>query len=132
MEFKTSLYKCPECGSTGDQYHWVHDSMEGLICGDCGVSVKFAIEREADWVSVAAYDTAQRYGGPEEGGWYYTTGTRIDETLRNFVKEDFDQVEAYIKMLEERYGDYGEGVTICTRTDGMIYAGFPANRPYYC
>jgi hypothetical protein len=25
------------------------------------------------WVNV--YDVVQRYGGPEEGGWYYDTGT---------------------------------------------------------
>lgn len=37
---------------------------------------------------VAAYDRALRYGGPEEGGWWYDAGclVRVLRTFRNADK----------------------------------------------
>ena len=36
---------------------------------------------------VAAYDCSQRYGGPEEGGWWYDSGQLV-RALRIFRNED--------------------------------------------
>jgi hypothetical protein len=48
--------------------------------------------------TVAWFSTAQAYGGPEEGGWWYDTGAPL-RVVRTFRNED--QAYTYCRRLNE-------------------------------
>lgn len=63
--------------------------------------VIIAEQPEADkWWKVAAYLIELRYGGPEEGGWWYRAGDRV--TIEGFEEiQTFHNEEAAQEYLEK-------------------------------
>ena len=100
--------------------------------------------------TVAVYTEDQAYGGPEEGGWWYTTGNLIynlEEGCKNgalpqiFAKRE-DAVAAAAKLTEgplERINHYRPAIS-SVRSQGRYVArvcdeypepSFPKERPHY-
>jgi hypothetical protein len=76
---------------------------------------------------VNVHEETKQYGGPEEGGWYYTKGLPL-EAVPVFSKEDSEYVE---KMLEGlRYMCYPDG-KLNIRTGCAIVKGYPKYPPIY-
>lgn len=46
----------------------------------------------ATFYAVAVYDTDSHYGGPEEGGWWYTDGPLVTVTAVGFDKEAMNEL----------------------------------------
>lgn len=83
---------------------------------------------------VNVYEVDRSYGGPEEGGWWYNTGTVV--LTKQF--DDEQQARAYADSLSEEYPNTG-------RSSSVIYSGgdyriyvedevgqdYPDHRPHY-
>lgn len=125
-----SRYKCPTCERVGEADQWVNDPYIGLCCGKCGEEVKFDVERPAEWWSIGVYSVGRAYGGAEEGGWWYDTGSIIDEwTVRGF--KVLEEARSYAIELERFYKDDKE-VRVKGFTEKLPVRGFPDRRPVYC
>lgn len=88
---------------------------------------------------VAVYRTSQSYGGPEEGGWYYTQGYLIRKAkrfkgphqlqrARRFAAKLNDHFQAFDRKHRIRFDD--------TRLSAKVFTGapvshFPLHRPHY-
>lgn len=114
---------------------------------------KAEIAKRPQFYTVAVYLIDKAYGGPEEGGWWYECGERIDEKLdtpdngniavpRIFTDED--EASEYTQDLQgrldvhfnaHRRSDIGsvlsEGRYVARMCDGYPEPGFPAVRPHY-
>jgi len=71
---------------------------------------------------VTAYRTSQAYGGPEEGGWWYTVYEPIETRL--VYKQDADDVQAEMQAKygpdrRERYKTYATPLTEREERDGV-------------
>ena len=114
-------------------------------------------EPEAAFWTVAIYDVALAYGGPEEGGWWYERGSRVDHVLEGVNPNDLLTVltgegtrltaeqEAYafadqLQNLLDATVNAGKRELHSVLSDGRYYAraypghppaGFPATRPHY-
>lgn len=93
---------------------------------------------------VAAYELGLAYGGPEEGGWYYGTGS-LEKVLYKFKTKAkaesalkrhrrlLEKLQAKNKGLREvssvlySGGRYGLQV----HREDKVPKGFPEYRPYY-
>ena len=86
--------------------------------------------------TVTVHETYQCYGGPEEGGWWYTKGWPV-QTICIFSKKQ--AVEAYIQYSDtyEVWDQPDLGLST-TRTNYDInfsddYAKvYPETKPHYC
>jgi hypothetical protein len=84
---------------------------------------------------VALYETWTRYGGPEEGGWYYECGEPI-KCICVFNKKQ--AIRAALQLQQEAQEEYGSerdelgwsNYRVCFER-GYPKA-FPQERPYYC
>jgi hypothetical protein len=85
---------------------------------------------------ITIHEAVLRYGGPEEGGWYYTQG----EPIRShciFSKKQ--AIQTYVKYFEE-YEIEGQPSLGDTTTYSNIELSFsnryaevyPKTRPHYC
>ena len=109
---------------------WCDDPYVGLCCEHCGNEVKHFEERDAGWWSVGVYETGRSYGGPEEGGWWYDTGSRIDDFhVRGF--EDLIAARKYKDELAKQYAD-DKDVRVLGFTEKLPVRGFPDRKPVYC
>lgn len=125
-----TVYQCPRCLVAGEAHVWVDDPYIGLCCGECGDEVKFSGERPATWWSVGVYETGRSYGGPEEGGWWYDTGSMIDHfRVRGF--DNFEEAKKYQRELRDHYAEE-KNIGIVGFTEKLPVAGYPARRPVYC
>ena len=86
--------------------------------------------------TVTVHETYQRYGGPHEGGWFYTQGYPI-QTVCIFNKKQ--AVAAYVKYSDEYevwdQPDLGISTTVSNYDINFSndYAqAYPTERPYYC
>lgn len=87
-----------------------------------------------DIVIAASYDVEQNYGGPEEGGWWYDSGTLVEMVACR--PEDRDSVVA---ALEEKYPRTNRRYSVHGGTDHDVHvytdkfpqAFFPAETPHY-
>jgi hypothetical protein len=92
--------------------------------------------------SVAVYRTDRRYGGSEEGGWWYDQSERIGKAARYF--EDKDAAYAYQDRINARFEreDRRAGLRPIWSVIGdpevraLVFEGSlpdcePAVRPYY-
>ena len=90
---------------------------------------------------VAAYDTSLAYGGPEEGGWWYDTGSLV-RVLRVLRSEEDAYTYAGRVNMRLRRADQRNGVRdkSSVLSDGVIEAyvfegtapeSFPTSRPRY-
>ena len=88
------------------------------------------------WLTV--YHVQPAYGGPEEGGWWYNVGERleyVDVTGRDLHDAVMELVAKYDHMNDSR-GLYSVISTGVIRIEGATrYIGpkyTPETRPYYC
>lgn len=86
------------------------------------------------WYAVV-YEVDRAYGGPEEGGWYYSTGQVVHQVICSTEHE----ADTAAEKLEELFPNNGT-------SSSVMYAGgdyrvsvqkspgkdYPENRPYYC
>lgn len=125
-----SQYECDKCKLVGEAERWVDDPYVGLCCGECGEQVRHDHERVATWWSVGVYETGREYGGPEEGGWWYDTGSRTDNwTVRGF--NDIGLAQAYVEELKLSYKDE-KNIGVQGFTEKLPEAGYPDRKPVYC
>jgi hypothetical protein len=107
------------------------DESECPICGSTAWYMADDVFL-AKWWSVALYDQAQAYGGPEEGGWHYSTGNLVfPNKCRIF--EDYNEAQEYYNQLAQECED---GIwDYITRpvgfTEMLPVAGWPNKKPYY-
>lgn len=125
-----SVYQCPECEQTGRANAWIDDPYEGLVCEHCGVAVKHCLDEQPTYWSIGVYETGRSYGGPEEGGWWYDTGSRIDPHKQR-VFEDLAEARKYMAELREEYVGQRD-ISVLGFTEKLPVAGYPARRPVYC
>jgi len=101
--------------------------------------MKKRIRNKQLWVNV--YEEGQAYGGPEEGGWWYSVGTPV-HSERAYGKRDAIKKRDKIKKLypycntgKDMYGRCSTSVIavdsyIC-RIERARASSFPKTRPYY-
>ena len=104
----------------------------------------------APFWTVAIYLIDRSYGGPEEGGWYYTSGDRVDHVLDGVpgswlltVYDTEEQCEVFVKQLQDlldktvNVGRRDIGSVLSTgRYQAEVYNGhppkhYPETRPHY-
>lgn len=136
-----SIFVCKKCGEAMTVP--LEDGYGEEYCTnpECGATIKRSRDsigqRGVDWVSIAAYDIDREWGGPEEGGWYYDTGERVDETLRSFRIRDLEwsdpqtkEAEDYMKFLKE-HNDY-KNCRVRVYVEVIAPKEFPNVTPRYC
>lgn len=136
------IYTCEE-GETihffqRDEVEFDDDMGEAVtkVYGEYKV-VKATKERPARWWTVGVYETSRAYGGPEEGGWYYTAGTMVEKGRMRFF-DSYKKAKAYEKRLwdwveaENRKNKYcEERLAVRCTTETMPPMYFPQRRPHY-
>ena len=142
MDYLSEMCPIYECDK-GDGWVSVcqHDEVEWDEYNGCWYTrdtneiVKEVRERAAQWWAVAVYETDRAYGGPEEGGWWYSVGWLVEHAKVRFFDRyqdayDYSQ-ELWAYCLEENK-DRGD-VRLAPRgfTEQMPETHFPKNRPYY-
>lgn len=100
-----------------------------------------ATTSRSSWV-VSLYEVDQRYGGPEEGGWWFDTYRHL-RTVRSFRSEAV--AIAFARRLNHWLAIRNEALDV--RLTSVAYAGghveallhencppayLPAERPIYC
>ena len=141
-------YTCYQCGhSCGHTFDDV--GFEGLMpdeieCPKCGGPS--TPNRKVEWFSVAIYLEDRKFGGHEEGGWYYDAGIPSPEAvhvqwMRIFTDEE--QAIQYRRKLNiacDMWLNPGrrptssvlsEGRYRAQITDGDYPRPYPAQRPMY-
>lgn len=126
----TEVLMCKNCMSTHTVDERVPDAYDGTYCPSCGVEGHMMISgawKDYEFWSVALYEVGQSYGGPEEGGWYYSTGNRI---LPNKIRvfEDYEEAVAYRRIIADKY----EELTARGFSGKLPDEGWPNVRPRYC
>ena len=87
------------------------------------------------WLTV--YRVGDSYGGPEEGGWWFSTG----EVIVNWPISPIDDIEQVKQDLMEIYGHLGNGIKVGSVLGGeeirvsgpSLTPGkdYPEERPHY-
>ena len=130
-----SLHTCPECDRDWTSAEIRVDGYGEYLCPECECEVSLSGECDATFWSVALYETDRRYGGPEEGGWYYDTGSLI-EMNKVRVFEDLAEAEAYLdKLWDEIPSEHKRGDTRVVAmgwTECLPARHWPQCRPHYC
>jgi len=85
---------CEDCG-------YQANNVFRDYCPECGSEDYIVIEKEPKWFCVSIYLVNRAYGGPEEGGWYFTCGEPV-ERAQVFLKTfwDFSQALMYRDRLQ--------------------------------
>ena len=85
---------------------------------------------------VTVHETYLRYGGPEEGNWYYTQG---DPLVSHCIFSKRQAVQVYVKYFEEyeievqpSLGDTTTRSNIDISFSNELAKAYPESRPYYC
>ena len=133
------IYECDK----GDGWVSVcqHDEVEWDDYNGCWYTrdtneiVKEVRERDAQWWCVAVYETDRAYGGPEEGGWWYSVGWLVEHAKIRFFdnyKDAYEYSQELWAYCLEENKDRGD-VRLAPRgfTEQMPDTHFPKNRPYY-
>lgn len=86
-------------------------------------------------ITITLHECSMRYGGPEEGGWYWEQGWPV-RTVCVFSKKqairEAIKLEAYAREeLGERKDNLGWNAWSVSFSDGYAKA-YPEERPYYC
>lgn len=97
-------------------------------------------EEPAEWWAVAMYHEWSAYGGPEEGGWWYSVGELVDHAMIRFFsnyadaeayhKELWDKADALTKELRKE-GNCETRYIVMGLTEEMPPVSYPKRRPYY-
>jgi hypothetical protein len=90
--------------------------------------------------TVAFYEIDRAYGGPEEGGWYFNTGTLI-RIARTFKSEDAAfafarRANHILAIIQCGKRDLSSVLYVGGRYSAEVYDTlpppfYPATRPYY-
>ena len=112
------------------------DEYDGLYYAkDTNREVRHTLDEPAKWWCVALYETDRAYGGPEEGGWWYTCGWLVDHAKIRFFdnyKDAYDySQELWAYCLEENKDRGDMKLAPLGFTEQMPDTHFPKNRPYY-
>lgn len=78
------------------------------------------------------YITEQMYGGPEEGGWYYTVGDPLASVpvAMDATQEELDDLEKHIRRtMDLPEADERSDYQVCIELD--FAQPFPKERPHY-
>jgi hypothetical protein len=133
----TPIYSYMEGGRTHTYEHteveWDDNSGEYYV-KDGPHGLMSDMSRPAKWWCVAVYDTWTRYGGPEEGGWYYQCGSLVEHSRIRFF-DNYAEAEEYLSTLWDWCGTQPAretGLIARSYTERMPDAFFPKTRPYYC
>lgn len=121
------IYYCSHC-----QYRTEHpEKYDGEdFCPLCGNEIGATEHRPARWMSVAVYEISRNYGGPEEGGWYYDSGTLYTPLIgQALVTEDIDAGMAHFRALN---ATLERGVRAKIFVEEFPPRSWPENRPHYC
>ena len=99
---------------------------------------------EPRYYTVRVYLQDQSYGGPEEGGWYYTCGefvpdfghlTRAFKTREEALNYAESLHETILDDLNKKrpsqYSVLSQGVYLARVWDEEAPLGYPANKPHY-
>lgn len=136
-----------------DEIADMRQSLEehGSYEGGGGAAAEFSVAvapTPPPFYSVAVYLEDRAYGGPEEGGWWYDCGQRVDD-LPGFLPAIFapdretdallhrkaveDKLNATLN--KERRSDTGsvlsEGRYVAVLCEGYPAPHYPATRPHY-
>ena len=110
----------------------------------CTWKARLAIQRyntSVEWegeepTTVTVHETYQRYGGPHEGGWFYTQGYPI-QTICIFNKKQ--AVKAYVEYSDEYevWDQPSLGISTTVSNYDINFSNdyaqaYPTERPYYC
>jgi hypothetical protein len=100
------------------------------------MEVKPTSERPAEWWAVAVYTSDRSYGGPEEGGWWYSCGELVEHARIRFFdnyKDAVDYSQELWAWCIEMNRDSGD-VKLVVRgfTEQMPDTHYPKRRPFYC
>ena len=130
------VYYCPECHSHRVTSSWLVNYETGNpACSDCGVDAQFSHRTPAAWVSIAAYCVARKYGGPEEGGWWYDAKYREDCTIRCFEQNDLEEAAKYVHKLRKEWVKVDNPVSaryvVEMFGDKLPVRNLPEERPTY-
>jgi hypothetical protein len=104
---------------------------QGQIVGPSG-------NEPATWWTVGVYTQYEQYGGPEEGGWWYSSGELTWHGAMRFFN-DYAEADAYRDELWAKVEaeNVDEGVppemrlTVRCTTGSMPDTHYPRERPYY-
>ena len=136
MKTDIQMYCCPHCqiedSIDSDLFYYDDDSMAHR-CVDCDVKLNHLGSRRARFVSVAVYSLSRVYGGPEEGGWYYTEGYQVTETLRNFASDHYDGARDYFEDMRDEWEVENPGryaVRVYQEKTAPVMT--PSQRLHYC
>lgn len=93
-----------------------------------------AYEEEPTMVNY--YTCNVRYGGPEEGGWYYECGYPV-RTHCIFSKKQAirEAINYYFQALQDNYGEEKDSCGwryFSVEYDIYFARPYPTERPYYC
>lgn len=117
-----------------------HDDFEGPMAVVRGeyVHVQPLDDEPASWWTVGVYTSYQVYGGPEEGGWWYSAGSLTEYGRMRFF-DNFEEAQAYSNELwrwvegqNERRDRGDERLVVRCTTNALPDAYYPKKRPYYC
>lgn len=92
--------------------------------------VEYSHDVPAKWWSVAVYDVEGVYGGPEEGGWWYTAGYLV-QPMKIRVFEDFEEAHKYLEELHEWCQLESSNYQARGYTEELPLKYFPKVRPRY-
>lgn len=126
---EASMKDCHFCPARG--YSYGHRFLNGedeptkiVLCKDCD-------RWEPFYVNV--YSLGQGYGGPEEGGWWFTCG----EPISFQIFETWDEACEWREVMEEKYPQTGKMYSVLGGDDWGVSIerhfarSFPDSRPYY-
>lgn len=117
-----------------NQVEW--DEYNGLYYDHyTNMEVKPSSERAAQWWAVAVYTSNRAYGGPEEGGWWYSCGELTEHAKIRFFDRyqdayDYSQ-ELWAWCLEENKDRGDEKLVVRGFTEQMPDTHYPKTRPFY-
>lgn len=128
-------YTCSSCDGTylSHELDWDWHS-ERSRCPRCEGEEHELIPgtRPAEWWSVAVYQRGREYGGPEEGGWWYDTGS-LTEHRKVRVYESYAEAQARVQELyaEIRADGQLSELGVVGFTERLPVWKFPERRPRY-
>ena len=96
---------------------------------------------------IGIYKTFRNYGGPEEGGWWYNSGTLEYQSKKKFDSEEEarDYADALRNKIDQQWNDprgvYADIGSLLGEYRWQVMCGggeyplrdyFPDMKPYYC
>ena len=127
--------KCNHC-NYAHTYGQRLDTGYDVVCPNCESDAStedLEDETQYYWWSVGIYSTGENYGGPEEGGWWYTAGDlEHHDKVRSFYS--LKQAQEYAVELRKWITEHNSGQDYAIKgfTEQFPDAGFPKVRPRYC